>query len=223
MSVNEKMTAIADAIRDKTKGTEPLTLDGMATEIQKVFEEGKATERDEFWGGLQDYGNEIGRNYYYFFAYTRFTDALYNPEYPIICSEVANGGQNVFYNTCLTDTKVPIYANSLNIGGMFYRARQMKYIRGLVLKESTTFANAFTECNNLEKLIVSGIIGQNGFNVQWSTKLTHDSLMSIINALEDKTADTSGTEWIVTLGDENKAKLTDSELAIAENRGWTVK
>lgn len=34
MSVNEKMTAIADAIREKTGGTEALTLDGMAESIQ---------------------------------------------------------------------------------------------------------------------------------------------------------------------------------------------
>ena len=33
MGVNEKMTAIADAIREKTGGTEPLTLDGMVEAI----------------------------------------------------------------------------------------------------------------------------------------------------------------------------------------------
>ena len=36
MSVNEKMTAIADAIREKTGGTELLTLDDMATEIANI-------------------------------------------------------------------------------------------------------------------------------------------------------------------------------------------
>lgn len=36
MSVNEKMTAIADAIRAKTGGTEPLTLDGMAKAIAGI-------------------------------------------------------------------------------------------------------------------------------------------------------------------------------------------
>ena len=37
MSVNEKMTAIADAIRGKTGKTEPLTLDQMAAEIAKTY------------------------------------------------------------------------------------------------------------------------------------------------------------------------------------------
>lgn len=36
MSVNSKMTAIADAIRDKTGGTDPLTLDQMAAEIASI-------------------------------------------------------------------------------------------------------------------------------------------------------------------------------------------
>ena len=36
MSVNSKMTAIADAIRGKTGGTNPLTLDQMATAIAEI-------------------------------------------------------------------------------------------------------------------------------------------------------------------------------------------
>ena len=36
MSVNEKMTAIADAIREKTGGTDPLTLDAMAEAIAGI-------------------------------------------------------------------------------------------------------------------------------------------------------------------------------------------
>ena len=40
MSVQEKMTAIADAIRAKTGGTAPLTLDGMALGVPAVYEKG---------------------------------------------------------------------------------------------------------------------------------------------------------------------------------------
>lgn len=42
MSVAEKMTAIADAIREKTGGTDLLTLDGMAAAIPEVFAAGVA-------------------------------------------------------------------------------------------------------------------------------------------------------------------------------------
>lgn len=84
--------------------------------------------------------------------------------------------------------------------------------------ESTTFISTFTNCIELRNLTIDGVIGQNGFDVHWSTKLTHDSLMSIINALQTKT---SGT-WTVKLGTTNLAKLTDAEKAIATQKGWTL-
>ena len=89
MSVNEKMTAIADAIRDKTKETEPLTLDAMATEIPKVFDAGKKAEYDAFWDVFQNYGDEEGMSYYSAFGYDGFTDENYNPKYPIIASAIS--------------------------------------------------------------------------------------------------------------------------------------
>ena len=49
------------------------------------------------------------------------------------------------------------------------------------------------------------------------TNLTHDSLMSIINNLTTKTSTTK-----LTLGATNLAKLSDEEIAIAVNRGWTL-
>ena len=47
MSVNSKMTAIADAIRGKTGGTDPLTLDQMATEIAGIEAGGGASDAVE--------------------------------------------------------------------------------------------------------------------------------------------------------------------------------
>ncbi len=48
MSVNEKMTAIADAIREKTGGAEPLTLDGMALAIPSVYGAGETAKESEW-------------------------------------------------------------------------------------------------------------------------------------------------------------------------------
>lgn len=61
MSVNEKMTAIADAIRDKTKETEPLTLDAMATEIPKVFDIGYVTGYNDGNSDGLNQGMELGK------------------------------------------------------------------------------------------------------------------------------------------------------------------
>lgn len=73
-----------------------------------------------------------------------------------------------------------------------------------------------------ELILLDGTkIGMNGFNVQWSP-LSHDSLMSIINALKDYSNDTSGTTWKITLGSDNIAKLSAEELNIIHDKGWEV-
>jgi hypothetical protein len=97
-------------------------------------------------------------------------------------------------------------------------------IRFKVTEKCVSFSNTFSYSTILAELILTddSTIAANGFNVQWSTLLSHDSLMSIINALKDYSEDTSGTEWIVTLGSENIAKLTADELYIAEAKGWRV-
>lgn len=83
----------------------------------------------------------------------------------------------------------------------------------------TTFSNWFHNCTALENVIFEGVINANNFDIHWSTKLTHDSLMSIINCLADRSEQSAYT---VTLGTANLAKLTDAEKAIATQKGWTL-
>lgn len=93
----------------------------------------------------------------------------------------------------------------------------------LIVKETTAFiSNTFQNQSKLEEIRFEGVIGVNDLNLQWSTKLSHESLMSIINCLQDKSGDTSGTTWKVTIGSTNLAKLTEEEVEIAKNKGWTV-
>lgn len=114
--------------------------------------------------------------------------------------------------------------NATNLTGTFNACNVLKKIEKIISGENTPFVSSstFKSCGALQDVVFEGVIGQNGLNLQWSTRLTHDSLMSVINCLQDKTSDTSGTTWIVTLGTTNMAKLTVDELAIAKNKGWTV-
>lgn len=111
-----------------------------------------------------------------------------------------------------------------SLSSILYDASHIKSVDKLILKEdgSQKFTSAFGNASGLYNMPIEGVIGKNGFNVQWSTKLNHDSLLSILNALQDKTTDTSGTVWEVTIGATNKAKLTEDELKIAQNKGWVV-
>lgn len=98
----------------------------------------------------------------------------------------------------------------------------VKIIDEFISSERTIyFQNTFQNATYLEELNMSGVIATNDFNVQWCTKLTRKSLLSIIEALQNKTTDTSGTTWLVTLGATNIAKLSNDELAMIEAKGWT--
>ncbi len=54
--------------------------------------------------------------------------------------------------------------------------------------EETMFSAAFTSCRNLQNITIEGMIGQNGFDVKDSTKLSRASIESIINALSSTTS-----------------------------------
>lgn len=147
---------------------------------------------------------------------------------------LASVGVVVDFSNCDNFQEVFSYMRAASIGSIDTRkASTLKYmfmgsiipsIKKLILKDdgSQTFSYNFDSNSTLENITIEGTIGQNGFNVQWSTKLTHDSLMSIINALKDYSEDTSGKTWTVTIGSENMAKLTEEELRIAWNKGWEV-
>lgn len=62
--------------------------------------------------------------------------------------------------------------------------------------ENTTFPNAFNYCKALVNLVIEGTIGKN-INLQWSKKLTLESLVSILTHLFNFNG--SGEEWSRTI------------------------
>ena len=80
--------------------------------------------------------------------------------------------------------------------------------------EDTKFSQVFDYCYALENVYFEGIIGQNGLNFRWSTKLSKGSIESIINALS---GDTSGLTLTFSEAAVNKA----FETAVGENNGST--
>lgn len=185
---------------------------GKSEGIAEGIEQGKQAEYDKFWDNFQDYGNP--KNYYYAFAYNCWNDNNYNPKYPINCNTDNTGGNNTFRSSIITDTKVPVIIPG-NGTAAFYQSK-LKTIRKLVVTENTSYSNMFYITNELENLTIEGIIAKE-INLGSCKKLTHDSLMSVINHLGTIT-----TALTLTLGDTNLAKLTDTEKAIATQKGWTL-
>lgn len=199
MSIADKLTTIAE---NQTK----------------VYEAGKKAEYDEFWDTYQENGNRTSYNY----AFARvWNDKFYNPKYPIICSANTYSAESVYTNSAITDTKVPIIIRNTRADSIFQDCVSLKRIPSLTFENLSRFAaTCFRNCKALEEMNVYGEINVTGMDVSASTKLTHDSLMSIINALKDYS--TEGGTYKVTLGATNLAKLSDTEKAIATNKGWEL-
>lgn len=216
--------------------------------LDKVYDAGKDAEWSDFWDTYQNNGKRANYNYAFYSMY--WNDKTFRPKHSIVstsATQIFRGSaisdigkimkdngvafdfsranatfQYTFYE-CDTATLPTIDASSaIKLDTTFGAMSNLVTIDKLILGASTTYTTPFSGARELKNLIVEGTIGQNGFSVVNSSNLTHDSLMSIINALADYSEDTSGTKWVVTLGSTNKAKLTEAELQIANNKGWTV-
>lgn len=185
--------------------------------------DGKKVEYDAFWDAYQKNGNRSDYNY----AFYAWDGACYKPKYPLV--GMLSG---CFTNSTITDTVVPIKIvlnRTTAISAVFQNCQSLKTIPYVEFSHYGDFRNTvFGNCYALENLNVvadleNGIcINSNNFDVHWSEKLSHDSLVSIINALADKTSDTSGTEWVCTLGTTNLNKLSATEIAVATGKGWVL-
>lgn len=167
---------------------------------------------------LENIGNIINTS-----KVTKWSDAFRNcNKLKTICPLDLSSATNVewMFASCqgLENISLSNIPTLTSYRGMFSYCKNLKTIPTLTVTASTDFTSTFNGCSALENITFDGVIGKTGISFAQSTLLTHDSLMSIINALETKT---SGT-FKITLGAENLAKLTDEEKLMITNKGWTV-
>jgi hypothetical protein len=240
---------IADAIREKTGEATTYKPEEMADGVAEVHEAGKQAEHEEFWDEVlknddwscKFYGSSwsdktfrptkdikpvgYAYNMFYLSWIGDLVKILKDAGVTLDVSGVTRA--DGFFAWCTKLTTVP-YLDFRNAtfgnpttSAMFNYDSRLHTIEGLHVGENTTFnSSTFGQCTALENLTIYGTIGQSGLYLAYSNKLTHDSLMSVINALADKSG--TGTAWTVTLGATNLAKLTDAEKAIATQKGWTL-
>lgn len=124
------------------------------------------------------------------------------------------------FENCPGIESVPTYnmSKATNVSYMFQGCTGLTGLPRFDWSNVTTGgANAFTRCSALTDL--GGFQGmKTALTLSACTKLTHDSLMNVINNLGTPT-----TSQTLTLGATNLAKLTDEEIEIAVNKGWTLK
>jgi hypothetical protein len=106
---------------------------------------------------------------------------------------------------------------------------KLKVVEAVILKDdgSQTFTNySFGTNPSLEEIRFGGVIGQNGFNVQWSTKLSKESIKSIISALSTATSGLSITlsktavNTAFAMTDDNPSE--EWERIRGERGNWTI-
>ena len=83
-------------------------------------------------------------------------------------------------------------------------------------QNATGLQNCFNQCISL-KTITGNPNFKVSLNLSSCSKLTHDSIMVVINGLQTVT-----TAQTLTLGTENLAKLTEADKKIATDKGWTL-
>ena len=144
---------------------------------------------------------------------------------PLVIDMTKKEGLSDFFNTCssLTSLTLPtgFGQNATNAQNCFRGCKNLTTLTlptgfGQNVSNSTLLGGFVIGCSNL-----TDITGNPNFKVSVSladsTKLTHDSLMVVINGLQTVT-----TAQTLTLGAANLAKLTDEEKKVATDKGWTL-
>ena len=83
----------------------------------------------------------------------------------------------------------------------------------------SSFNGSFLYCGNLEDVTLDNDFNCNNVNLASSTKYSHDTILSWLNALADRTGLTAYT---LTIGATNLAKLTEDEKKIATDKNWNL-
>ena len=123
--------------------------------------------------------------------------------------------------------------NVFNMSFMCYNCKKLVTVPKLKANSVININGSFIWCDNLTNLGGFENLGQAyettananndsyQLNLSYSTKLTHESLMNVINNLYDIKAKGCKAQQLI-LGSTNIAKLTAEELAAGTSKGWTI-
>ena len=137
-------------------------------------------------------------------------------EFPVV--DLSNGTNFSYaWQQCFSLTTFPAIdlSKGTNFGSAWENCNTLTSMPALDLSSGTNFGSAWMYCNNLTNLGGFGAISAD-IDLQWSTLLTVESLMNVINQAATVTGKT------MTLGSDNLAKLTDAQKSVATSKGWTL-
>lgn len=194
-----------------------------ADKVGKVYDAGMKAEYDEIWDALQNNGNRtdytycFGRSFnnttfkpkydlrptgsainmfYYLAIDGSLTDVL--NEQGIILDTSKATAFNYLFQYASKITEIPHIDMSgvtatTTLQGVLYNCYSLVSAEMTFSPLQSFNTNCFHSCRELTNFVVHGEIAGNGFNISASTKLSHDSIISIINALSTTTSGLSVT------------------------------
>lgn len=237
MTVNEKMTNLANAIREKTGGTEPLTIDGM-TEAVNSIQSGDILHVDSLYNLLAncDYSD---KPIVEIIAFEKIRRDLAN----ITCSAqymvrdsigikklilkssrddiMVNG---TFWVNINSVEEVDISEFKPKIKEATHKFTYSTYLKKIIGELdysliTTGTINDFWCCNNLEEVRFKKGCASVSVSIPHSSKLSDASIQSIIDALVDLTGATTQT---ITFHSDVTTKLTDAQLTQITSKNWNL-
>ena len=205
----ENIRAIADKIREITGGDSTYKTAEMPSGIEEVYEAGIIDHNKMLWESMA-----YDSQWFYTFAGHYWNDTTFNPTVDLVvpyCSGLfyqshitdlkgileRNGVKldfskatrlnGIFEQSTITNVGIIDTRKCTNLQNFLYSSSKLVSIEKVILKEdgSQTWANiAFRGLASLENITFEGVIGSD-ITFNNSPLLTHESLMSIINALTD--------------------------------------
>ena len=247
-NLTDFLTSLAAKFRAKLGTSGTINPQDFESKVDAVFEAGKKSEYDAFWDDYQSNGTR--KNYHSAFAGDGWKQTNFKPKYTIRPSEA----RNMFYQSPLTDltlthkldfsevtalsdfiarssvTKVPAINLSKIIDSLyvFENAFALVTVENLIFPTSPFTVNIsgmFYRCNALENITITGTIQNTGCDLHWSTKLTVESLTSILTALSKNSSVAAGKS--ITFPTAAQAKIQADTTAkgqydAAIAAGWTI-
>lgn len=154
---------------------------------------------------------------------------------PFSCREMFNGCSSLtaippmdtsyttdmysMFQGCSWLTAIPPMDTSkvTDMSSMLYYCTRLASVPEIDTSSVSNMNGMFQGCSSLTEL--GGLVGLKvNLDLSYCPRLTHDSLMNVIN----KAADVTISPATLTLGSTNMAKLTDAEKGIATSKGWTL-
>lgn len=123
-----------------------------------------------------------------------------------------------FYD-CINLTNIDL-SNIVTIGfEVFFGCKRLKNVFfPNTLK--TVGIQAFDHCSSLTNITLENNFDCNNLNISSSSEYTRETMVSWFNALKDRTGESSS--YKLTIGNQNLKKLTSEDIAIANNKNWTI-